>query len=394
MKKGILTLITFAAMIGGFILGTFFNVPWLGSVSLGIVTLFRIAAIPLLFFAILDAILKLEIRVKGVGYLIVVTVINLAFAIFIALVLSHGFHAGRHMPLNHDVPIHLLSTLPRLGHGDLGEWALKLALFKQPMLIVICFALLLGLATHAALTVMPRLSAATQGLTHVTQRSLSLCLSALSALVMLVPIAVFASVAKSTALYGTSFLGGLASYFLITVLGMVIHVGFVYQTWIWFFAKMSLLKFWHAAKEPVLYSFGINSSLATLPVTLRALETLGVSKGASRLSACLGTNFNNDGILLYEVVAVLFLAQAYGLSLSLSQDLLIALLAILAMFGVGGMPEAGIVSLTLVLGTVGMPVDAVPLLLGVDWIVARLRSSTNVLGDMTGAIVIDRFLKR
>src|SRR5690606_18206038 len=128
----------------------------------------------------------------------------------------------------------------------------------------------------------------------------------------------------------------------------------------------------------------------TLPITLEALRRLRVSPAASALGACVGTNLNNDGIVLYEGMAFLMVAQALGIPLSLGDQLLAAACCIVAAMGVAGIPEAGFVSLALVLGTVGLPVDLLPLLLGVDWIVARARSVTNVLSDMVLSILVDR----
>ena len=140
----------------------------------------------------------------------------------------------------------------------------------------------------------------------------------------------------------------------------------------------------------MIYAAGANSSLATLPVTLRALDRLGVSRSASALGACVGTNFNNDGIILYEGMAVLFVAQASGIDLSFSQQLLAAAACLVAAMGVAGVPEAGFVSLALVLNTVGLPLELLPLLLTVDWVIARGRSVTNVLSDMLLSILLDR----
>ena len=148
--------------------------------------------------------------------------------------------------------------------------------------------------------------------------------------------------------------------------------------------------FWRVALEPALYAFGINSSLATLPITLKALEKLKVTPASARLSSCVGTNFNNDGILLYEVVAVLFIIQSYQIDLSLTSQVLIALISIVACIGVSGIPEAGIISLTLVLSSVGVPSEVIPILLSVDWFLARMRSFTNVLGDITVGVALDR----
>jgi DAACS family dicarboxylate/amino acid:cation (Na+ or H+) symporter len=102
-----------------------------------------------------------------------------------------------------------------------------------------------------------------------------------------------------------------------------------------------------------------------------------------------GTNFNNDGIILYEGMALLFVAQAHGIHLDLGQQLLAAGSCLIAAMGVAGVPEAGFISLALVLNTVGLPIEILPLLLTVDWILARARSVTNVLSDMVLSVMID-----
>jgi DAACS family dicarboxylate/amino acid:cation (Na+ or H+) symporter len=134
---------------------------------------------------------------------------------------------------------------------------------------------------------------------------------------------------------------------------------------------------------------GAGSSLATLPLTLTALDRMGVSRGASALGACVGTNFNSDGIILYEGMAVLFVAQAHGVDLSLGQQLVAAGSCLVAAMGVAGVPEAGLVSLALVLNTVGLPLELLPLLLTVDWIMGRARAVTNALSDMVLSVNID-----
>ncbi len=145
---------------------------------------------------------------------------------------------------------------------------------------------------------------------------------------------------------------------------------------------------------PVLNAWGCNSSLAALPLTLDALEKLKVSKASSRLGACVATNLNNDGILLYEAMAVLFVAQAHGLHLGVGQQIEILLLCVIAAIGITGVPEAGIISLSIVLVTVGMPLEILPLLLTVDWVIARGRSVVNVLSDIIVSLAVDRWPKK
>jgi DAACS family dicarboxylate/amino acid:cation (Na+ or H+) symporter len=207
--------------------------------------------------------------------------------------------------------------------------------------------------------------------------------------IALIPFAVFGVVARAVGEHGFAPLKGLGVYVGVGLLGLALHILLTYQAWLVIFAKRSLVSFWREAKEPAIYAMGANSSLATLPVTLRALDRLGVSKQSSTLGAVVGTNFNNDGIILYEGMAVLFVAQASGIDLSVGQQIVAAASCMVAAMGVAGVPEAGFISLALVLNTVGLPIEILPLLLTVDWIIARARSVTNVLSDMMLSILVD-----
>jgi Na+/H+-dicarboxylate symporter len=155
-------------------------------------------------------------------------------------------------------------------------------------------------------------------------------------------------------------------------------------------ARMPLKRFWASVRHPVTYAAGASSSLATLPVTLRTLKSMGVSEESAVVSACIWTNLNNDGILLYEAMAALVVAQAFGIDLPLAQQLMIAATCVLASVGIAGVPEAGLISLSIVLASAKLPLGLLPLLLSVDWILGRCRAVTNVVGDVVGAVVLDR----
>ena len=122
----------------------------------------------------------------------------------------------------------------------------------------------------------------------------------------------------------------------------------------------------------------------------RSLERLGISRRSSQLTACIGTNFNNDGTALYQATAVLFIAQALGSSLSLVDQVLIVLTTLMASVGAGGIPSGSFVTMPLIFAAVRMPVDKIPILLTVDWLLDRFRTTSNVLGDMTVAVLLDR----
>jgi Na+/H+-dicarboxylate symporter len=156
-------------------------------------------------------------------------------------------------------------------------------------------------------------------------------------------------------------------------------------------ARRSPVAFFRAAGGALATALGTGSSMATLPVTLRTLEEdLHVSHGSARLAACVGTNFNNDGIMLYEVVAALFVAEINGIHLGLGQKLQLAVTSALAAAGIAGVPEAGLITLSLVLSSVGLPLSSLPVLLTVDWLLGRFRAMTNVTSDLLVATILDR----
>jgi Na+/H+-dicarboxylate symporter len=178
------------------------------------------------------------------------------------------------------------------------------------------------------------------------------------------------------------------------VLGLTIQVLVVYQGWLVLVARMPLRRFWSGAKEAVATAIGTGSSLASLPVTLASLDKMGVTPRSARLAACVGTNLNNDGILLYEAMAVLFVAQVIGVDLGFGEQMLVAASCVIAGIGISGVPDAGLISLLIVLKTVNLPEEAVnnvvPFLLSVDWVLGRCRSTTNVASDMLVAVLLDK----
>ena len=126
------------------------------------------------------------------------------------------------------------------------------------------------------------------------------------------------------------------------------------------------------------------------PDHTEALERLGVSRRSSQLTACIGTNFNNDGTGLYMATAVLFMAQALGYQLSIADQIMIMLTTLVASVGAGGIPSGSFVTMPLIFAAVRLPVEKIPILLTVDWLLDRCRTTSNVLGDMTVAVLLDR----
>jgi Na+/H+-dicarboxylate symporter len=141
-------------------------------------------------------------------------------------------------------------------------------------------------------------------------------------------------------------------------------------------------------------AFGTASSTATLPITMECAIEGGVDKRAVKFVLPLGATVNMDGTALYEAVAVMFIAQAYGYSLGVTEQIIIFITATLAAIGAAGIPQAGLVTMVIVLTAVNLPLEGIGILLAVDWFLDRLRTTVNVWGDSVGATVIERFLPK
>ena len=158
---------------------------------------------------------------------------------------------------------------------------------------------------------------------------------------------------------------------------------------------MSPLKFWRGAREALITAFATSSSAATLPVTLRCAEQhLHVKRDVAGFVIPLGATMNMDGTALYEAVAALFIANLVGVELSLMQQLIVFLTAMLAAMGAPGIPSAGMVTMIVVLQAVGLPIEAIAILLPVDRILDTFRTMINVEGDMVGSLVVQQWIKQ
>jgi Na+/H+-dicarboxylate symporter len=148
-------------------------------------------------------------------------------------------------------------------------------------------------------------------------------------------------------------------------------------------------------RDALVMAFSTASSTATMPVTYACLkDKVGVREQSASLGALVGSNFNNDGTALYEAMSALFIAQVLGLDLSLQQQLMVVLTSIVASVGAAGIPEAGLVTMTLVFKAVGLPIEYIAILLSVDWFLDRCRTTVNVMGDINVSAMLDGKIKQ
>ena len=362
----------------------------LGAFGVMYIQLIKVIAVPLVFVSIIDAVISTSLSWRTAGRWGIIVAINTTCALVIGLTISNLFRPGEGFVLTTiAAATKAPTTIQEFSFRAFLDTVIPSSILspftENNVISAVFLALLLGLAARSYCHVSGALLTLDSA-RKITQVAAGIINQAILWLVTLVPLAIFSVTAKTVAESGFAPFSGLARYVLVACIGLIIQIAVVYPFWIKRVGGVTWKRFWSAAARPVAYAFGTNSSLATVPITLNALDDLGVSKSASRLATCIGTNFNNDGIILYEAMAVLFVAQAYGIDLSLGEQIFAAMIALTAAIGVAGVPEAGIVSLSLVLGAVGLPLEILPLLLTVDWIVARMRSVVNVLSDMTVSI--------
>ena len=211
------------------------------------------------------------------------------------------------------------------------------------------------------------------------------------------PIGIFSLIAERIGLAG----GGsavmelameLGKYVLSVVVGLFIHGFIVLPVILILFAKRNPLEYLQNLGKALLAAFSTASSSATLPLTMEGvIDEAKVTPKVGRFVLPLGATINMDGTALYEAVAVIFIAQSYGIELGMAEMVVVFFTATLAAIGAAGIPEAGLVTMVLVLQAVGLPLEGVGLILAIDWLLDRFRTTINVWGDCVGAAVIDRF---
>jgi Na+/H+-dicarboxylate symporter len=190
-------------------------------------------------------------------------------------------------------------------------------------------------------------------------------------------------------------LNRLGWYALTVMIGLLVHAGLTLPLILRLLAGRNPVRYGSNMGDAVLVAMGTASSAATMPVTLRCVtEKNGVSERAADFVIPVGSTIKMDGTALYEAVAVIFIAQTLGIELTMGQQVIVALTATLAAIGAAAIPEAGLVTMVLVLGAVGLPAEGVGLILSIDWVLDRFRTSVNVWGDAVGAATVDRMLSK
>lgn len=258
------------------------------------------------------------------------------------------------------------------------------AMAEGNMLQVIVFALLLGVALSRTGNAGERVTTVFNDLNEVLMKLITM-------LIQLAPYGVFCLMAVLFTKIGWQEIGKLAAYFMTVVVALLVHASIVYPTLLTMLARVNPVRFFSKMREPMLVAFSTSSSSATLPVTLRTVQKrVGVKNEVASFAVPLGATINMDGTAIMQGVATVFIAQFYVIDLSLADYLMVILTATLASIGTAGVPGVGLIMLAMVLNQVGLPVEGIGLIIGIDRLLDMLRTSVNVVGDGTVATIVAR----
>ncbi|MEM8756799.1 MAG: dicarboxylate/amino acid:cation symporter [Planctomycetota bacterium] len=362
----------------------------------------RFIAVPIVLFSLAAGVASLNdtAKVGRIGFkTITIYLATTAVAISIGLLAANLIGPGQGFP--EDIREQLAAAEQSNAEGRIGSaeaqksrstWDILLDIFpRNPFgamaagntLQVVVTGLLIGIA----LTLIPKKDADPvirffDGMTKVTIKIVELVL-------LIAPYAVFALIVVVIADLGVEVLGKLVKYCLTAILGLAIMMFVVYPTVLRALTPVKYGRFFKAISPAQLLAFSSSSSGATMPVTMECVEKrLGVSEDVTSFVIPVGATINMDGTALYQGVAAVFIAQMYGLPLGFGDQLTIVLTATLASIGTAAVPGVGIVMLVIVLESVGIPLEGIAVILGVDRLIDMCRTSCNVTGDCMVAAVV------
>lgn len=386
----------FIGMLAGILVGLLFTknpdftTEWIKPIGTIYINLLKFLVVPVVLFSIADGVISLNDlkRVGSVGLkTFVYYMFTTAIAVVIGLVLVNIFKGA-------------FPVLPSAELGEL-EYEAKEApsvmsvivgifpdnLFKPmvnaDMLPVIVIAILTGAGVLAAGDKGKRIATIINDMNEVVMKIMMM-------IIKLTPIGVFCLMINVVAVNGASIVGTLAIVIGVAYLGYLAHVIVVYGLSVRFLAGMNPLKFFKVLAPAMICAFTTTSSNATLPLNIECCNKMGAEPEISSFVLPLGATINMDGTAIYQAVAAVFIACCYGIDLTIGDMAMIVLTATLASVGTAGVSGAGMIMLAMVLTTIGIPVEGIAIIAGVDKIFDMGRTTLNITGDATCALFVSR----
>jgi Na+/H+-dicarboxylate symporter len=349
----------------------------------------KMLVVPIVFCSLICGVCNLKdfsslgrISLKTITLYIFTTAIAITLAIGIALMFQPGMGQEKEI-ISNDLNIGIAPSLSEVIIDIIPQNPFK-ALVEGNMLQVIFFAIILGVSIALSGGKGKPAADFFISLNEVVLRALAI-------LMFIAPLGIFCLICTTFATQGIDMIVELAKYFMTVVLTLLIHMTLIYGSIIRVFGGISPFYFFSNIKEAMFFAFSTSSSSATIPVTLKNVqENLKVEKKISSFTVPLGSTINMDGTAIMQGVATVFIANIYNHSLVFSDFLTIILTATLASIGTAGVPGVGLIMLGMVLNQVGLPLEGIAIVMGVDRFLDMLRTATNVSGDAMISFIINK----
>lgn len=350
------------------------------------IKLMKMLVVPLVFFSIVVGVASIsDIRTIGSigGTTILIYLITTAVAVTIALMIGMFIQpgAGLHMSdiggtsnltMNQTMTDTILNLVPDNPFSSLAT---------GDMLPVIIFGLLIGI-------ILAKLREETETFNKIFTEGNKIMMEMTSIVMKFAPIGVFCLMAKTFGGLGFDGMLPLGKYFVCVLIGLAIQGFVVYPSLLVLFTRLNPIKFFERFFSVMFFAFSSSTSNATIPLNMEKLHEMGVSRDVSSFTIPLGATINMDGTAIMQGVAVMFAAQAYGIDLGTSALLTVIFTAVMASVGTAGIPSVGLVTLTMVFNSVGLPVQAIGVIFGIDHILDMFRTAINVTGDAICTIIV------
>lgn len=360
--------------------------------------LVKMIMIPLIIASIISGIVSnTSENLKTFGlrlllYFVLTTTVAILIGVTLTLIfepghyiLAHGgFPNSTENPVTNNAPINVIENIPGAISNLIPDNPLETMLTGE-MLGVVIFTIIIGVAITQLHTETAR------PIIRFAEAIQKICMIIVSWAMMLVPYAVFGLMAALLSRTGLEVFIGLGYYMLVVIAGLIILVCF-YLLIVLIITGKNPFKFLQAIKEPQLLAFSTASSAAVMPLSMKtADEKLNVSSNISDFVVPVGATINMDGTALFQCATTVFMAQAYGVELSVTNLLLITVTVVAASVGTPAIPGGGVIILASVLQSAGIPVDGLIVIIGIDRVLGMFRTAVNVTGDLTACVVFNKF---
>lgn len=386
-------------MILGFIVGLILNFyvtnPFIKNTILinnvfnlggtGFIKLMKMLVVPLVLFSIIVGVASIS-DIKKIGTIggrtILIYLITTAFAVSIALLVASIIQPGvglnmtglsrANVTTNATLTSTVLNMIPDNPFSSLAN---------GEMLPVIIFGLLIGI-------ILAKLREETQVVNDFFNQSNKIMMEMTRIVMKFAPIGIFCLMAKTFASLGIEGLLPLTKYIICVLIGLAIQAFLIYPSLLVILTRLNPIKFFKKFISVMFFAFSSSTSNATIPLNLAKLSELGVSREVSSFTIPLGATINMDGTAIMQGCAVMFAAQAYGIDLGTTALLTVIFTAVMASIGTAGVPSVGLITLNMVFNSVGLPVDAIGIIMGIDHILDMFRTAVNVTGDAICTIIV------